>query len=332
MKRAIHIVRRALLAGVLLLILWGEAAGSRAALAAGMTTGGSDIPVQAVAQGKKYRIYVVKRGDTLSKIARRFGVSVKTLVRINRLKNPNLIFVGQRLRIPAGAQPVARPTPAPTPTVSPTLPWTPPDQAIELFSPVADALYHSPIEVIGYSRTSEGVIQARLLDEEGLVLAERTARGGSERFDFFHTYLRFVIDREQPAMLEVFERSPADGSVDELVRVPLTLVPGQRFVDVNLPRVGADVCETITVEGYSETFEGVVVVVLQDRKGEAMELAIAMGGAGGFYEPFQATLAFAAEEPRALLVGAYEESPRDGRSIDFTRVPIGYRPDRRACR
>lgn len=44
--------------------------------------------------------YIVQRGDTLSKIARRFGVTVQSLVETNSIENPNLIRVGQRLMIP----------------------------------------------------------------------------------------------------------------------------------------------------------------------------------------------------------------------------------------
>ena len=45
--------------------------------------------------------YVVKAGDSLSKIAVQFGVSVQAIAAANGLANPNLIFVGQRLIIPA---------------------------------------------------------------------------------------------------------------------------------------------------------------------------------------------------------------------------------------
>ena len=41
--------------------------------------------------------YTVRRGDTLSSIAGRLGVSVGHLVQTNHISNPNLIFVGQRL-------------------------------------------------------------------------------------------------------------------------------------------------------------------------------------------------------------------------------------------
>ena len=48
---------------------------------------------------KIYIRYRVRRGDSLIKIAKRYGVSVKTLKRINRLKSDR-IYVGQRLKIP----------------------------------------------------------------------------------------------------------------------------------------------------------------------------------------------------------------------------------------
>ena len=45
--------------------------------------------------------YTVKSGDTLSGIAKHFGVTVEALVVSNGIRNKNLIFVGQVLRIPA---------------------------------------------------------------------------------------------------------------------------------------------------------------------------------------------------------------------------------------
>lgn len=43
--------------------------------------------------------YVVRRGDTLSGIARRFGTTYQRLMQLNGIRNPNLIYAGQRLRI-----------------------------------------------------------------------------------------------------------------------------------------------------------------------------------------------------------------------------------------
>jgi LysM repeat protein len=44
--------------------------------------------------------YVIQRGDTLAKIATRYGVTVKQLTDLNGIKNPNMIVPGQTLKIP----------------------------------------------------------------------------------------------------------------------------------------------------------------------------------------------------------------------------------------
>ena len=45
--------------------------------------------------------YVVQAGDTLSGIAARFGTTVAELVSLNNISDPNLIYVGQVLKIPS---------------------------------------------------------------------------------------------------------------------------------------------------------------------------------------------------------------------------------------
>ena len=46
-----------------------------------------------------YQIYTVKRGDNLTKIASMYGVTVSDLVKWNNIKNPNLIYPGQKIII-----------------------------------------------------------------------------------------------------------------------------------------------------------------------------------------------------------------------------------------
>ena len=43
--------------------------------------------------------YTVKAGDTLSAIARKYGTTYQKLAQINGIKNPNIITVGQRIRV-----------------------------------------------------------------------------------------------------------------------------------------------------------------------------------------------------------------------------------------
>ncbi|WAS04029.1 peptidoglycan DD-metalloendopeptidase family protein [Gloeomargaritales cyanobacterium VI4D9] len=49
---------------------------------------------------KQAEQYQVQPGDTLTAIARRFRVPLEELVRLNRLTNPDLLYVGQTLRVP----------------------------------------------------------------------------------------------------------------------------------------------------------------------------------------------------------------------------------------
>lgn len=49
------------------------------------------------------RAYTVRRGDTVAKIARRYGVSEKELVRLNSIRHPRRLQIGQSLRIPGYA-------------------------------------------------------------------------------------------------------------------------------------------------------------------------------------------------------------------------------------
>lgn len=60
------------------------------------------------------KIHVVKRGEYVKLIARKYGTSWQTIVQLNNLKNPNLIYPGQRLKVP-----VACPKPSPKPTAAP---------------------------------------------------------------------------------------------------------------------------------------------------------------------------------------------------------------------
>lgn len=46
--------------------------------------------------------YTVQRGDTLSGIAHRYGLSLKQLVELNRLANPNLVGIGMKLKLSQG--------------------------------------------------------------------------------------------------------------------------------------------------------------------------------------------------------------------------------------
>ncbi len=73
-----------------------------------------------------YRIHIVRRGETLSLIAARYGVNMWQLARLNGIKNVNRIYVGQRLLIPGYYPPPPPYPPYPPPPPYPPYPPPPP--------------------------------------------------------------------------------------------------------------------------------------------------------------------------------------------------------------
>jgi LysM repeat protein len=65
--------------------------------AAGTTTA-SGSPTRVTRQGT---VYTVQFGDTLGSIAEQFDVSMDAIIRANSLTNPDVLMVGQELKIPA---------------------------------------------------------------------------------------------------------------------------------------------------------------------------------------------------------------------------------------
>lgn len=106
--------------------------------------------------------YVVQAGDTLGAIAARFNTSVDALMAANGLDSPDLIFVGQTLRIvgPGAVQAAATPTTATVAGGDPTAvaplaqtptqpPAQPPTAAV-----VAEATRPAPVTVNGRTYTA----------------------------------------------------------------------------------------------------------------------------------------------------------------------------------
>ena len=87
--------------------------------------------------------HVVQPGENLFRIALRYGVSIQALATINGIVNPAMIYVGQRLVIPADVAAVTSPTPTPAPAtpdttsapITPTLEISPTVTSTQVTSP-----------------------------------------------------------------------------------------------------------------------------------------------------------------------------------------------------
>ncbi len=74
--------------------------------------------------------YVLRRGDSLFTVARRFKVTVAVLAATNRIANPNRVLAGTRLVIPSPAVPAPAGTSAATPTTIAAPPATDPSMIV----------------------------------------------------------------------------------------------------------------------------------------------------------------------------------------------------------
>ena len=50
-------------------------------------------------EGDNREYYTVVKGDTLWQIAKRYGITLQKLLELNTIKNPNVIQIGQKIRI-----------------------------------------------------------------------------------------------------------------------------------------------------------------------------------------------------------------------------------------
>lgn len=88
---------------------------SRRALCALLLGGLAAVAAPSWAQpsaGNDAGTYTIQRGDTLSRIARRLGVSTEAIQQANDLPHPDRLSAGNVLRLPATARPPAAPRPA----------------------------------------------------------------------------------------------------------------------------------------------------------------------------------------------------------------------------
>jgi len=138
--------------------------------------------------------YTVRRGDTLSKIASRHGVSTRQLASMNHLRSQNAIRVGQRLRVPSSqtlapmapetsavavaAAPKPAPAPAPAPRVEPVERAEPVAVAARMPEREAAAVADAGPTVTSTYTVRRGDNLTRIARAHGLSVAELAAMNG----------------------------------------------------------------------------------------------------------------------------------------------------------
>jgi len=114
--------------------------------------------------------------------------------------------------------PTASPSPSPAPVVSAK-------GAITLKTPTVNAMLTSPVTISGDASVFEAALQWRISDTGGRVIAEgiTTASLGAPGRGTYSVSVPYTVSTPTLAFVEVYSRSPKDGNIDELVRIPVTL-------------------------------------------------------------------------------------------------------------
>jgi len=123
------------------------------------------------------------------------------------------------------------PTPSPTPTPTPVpTPLLSARGGILVKEPLANTRVRSPLTITGEASVFEAALVWQLTDTAGRVLASgfTTATAGAPAKGTFSITATY---QDPPSDIigfaEVYTRSPKDGEIDEIVRVPLILAAGR---------------------------------------------------------------------------------------------------------
>jgi hypothetical protein len=195
-----------------------------------------------------------------------------------------------------------------------------------------------PVTVKGTASVFEGTVTVVVENKGGgktFCKTVATASEGAPGAGSFEAQVAFPPpSAATDGRVQVYSVSPKDGSIQNLVSVPVVISSEQPPIVVDSPLCGAEVKSPVTVTGTAsaEVFEAAVVVVVKDSLG--LELARAnvvanMQNATGTPPrgPFAADLPFSlAGGSQAGTIEAFSVSPRDGSIINLFSVPVTLTP------
>lgn len=158
-------------------------------------------------------IHVVQPGDTVGKLAWRYGVRSMEIVVANNLANPNRIYAGQKLLIPVSS------------TVGTWLSAEAagsaacPCEALVIANPAPGVTVTSPFTVTGLAAASAPSLVVAVLDGSAQEIgrAYGFAKVGSGSYAPFAIPVTFTVPaNSQPGRIQVWSMSPRDGAIEHL--------------------------------------------------------------------------------------------------------------------
>jgi hypothetical protein len=221
----------------------------------------------------------------------------------------------------AGCKEAEAPAVTPVPTSLATA-----EPAISIDSPESGESVSVPIKVRGTASVFEATLLVAVRDSRGNTLCQVVAtasEGGPGRGDY---EVEIAFPPPAGAMkgsIDAFTESPKDGSVQDLVSVPVTIAAVQPAIIITSPPCGAEVKSPVLVEGTASVFEAALSIVIKDSSGQELARAdvLASEGAPG-RGTFSQELAFSPAGHFQGTIEAFSQSPQDGSVINLFALPV----------
>lgn len=101
--------------------------------------------------------------------------------------------------------------------------------AIVVSDPVSGASVTSPVTISGKADVFEATVSFRIRDASGAVIQEAftTATCGTGCRGDYSEEVRFKVAEKQEGMVEVFWESPENGTPQDVVQIPVSLIPNK---------------------------------------------------------------------------------------------------------
>ncbi|MDX2138373.1 MAG: LysM peptidoglycan-binding domain-containing protein [Chloroflexota bacterium] len=198
--------------------------------------------------------YTVRPGDTLFRIATRFGTTVRAIAAANGITNTSLIYVGQVLQIPTVATPTpsvtatapaASATPLPTATVTTT-----PDNQVVYVVQRGDTLFRIAAR---FSTTVAAILRTNNLQNPNLIFVGQRLIIPTDI-----TITPTPLENSAPTSTTATPTLPANGTLQATVAPTITVSPEDAAIapETPTPVVNAPTTATQPTIGIAAFFDG----------------------------------------------------------------------------
>jgi len=236
---------------------------------------------------------------------------------------------------------------SPTPTSQPNVCETNPDPAsadvVNVDSPQTGDSVTSPVTVSGRIVAFEAQFKITIFGAAGGEIADVPARSEEGQvLSPFSEDVAFSVTEETPACVWVYDLSEADGSIIDVVQIPVVLQPGGQpqvcqpnpdpatpeFQVIDQPAAGDSVTSPVTISGRIVANEATFKVTIYAANGATIVDVTGMNEQTdvGQLAAFSIDVPFSVTEETNACIWVYEASAMDGSPIHVGQIPVTLSP------